>query len=283
MRQQSSGGGSGVVCRNFHTSGGCRFGNSCHYIHNATSAGQALKRPATATVTIKPPVRAAAVLTTAATVSAPSTSNGPSTNTPTVSNTVFKPNYPLRVDQVHQMWNFSDSVPSEASHYHNEDGVYFFGATGSLPEEPLSFPPMRDTSTTTNWSGKTFAKVLQENMTDDDYMDYLMQQYDELVCDMRDPPPTIPKEPCRFFLAGSCKFGNWCRNSHDMSNQNEPWLPNAAESTPQAAVECGICIEAPIGSLYGLMSHCECKFCLDCIREWRKEGVAVAKTNDQVR
>ena len=34
---------------------------------------------------------------------------------------------------------------------------------------------------------------------------------------------------------------------------------------------------------FGLLSHCDCVFCLECIRNWRTEGVAVAKLNSQVR
>jgi E3 ubiquitin-protein ligase makorin len=35
--------------------------------------------------------------------------------------------------------------------------------------------------------------------------------------------------------------------------------------------------------MYGLLNGCDCKFCLDCIRNWRREGINVARENEQVR
>jgi hypothetical protein len=40
------------------------------------------------------------------------------------------------------------------------------------------------------------------------------------------------------------------------------------------ARQCGICMGDPKDSLYGVLSHCNCVFCLGCIREWRAEGQA---------
>ena len=39
--------------------------------------------------------------------------------------------------------------------------------------------------------------------------------------------------------------------------------------------ECGICFGRPTNSLYGVLSHCNCIFCLSCIREWRRDGATV--------
>jgi len=39
------------------------------------------------------------------------------------------------------------------------------------------------------------------------------------------------------------------------------------------ASECGICMgDSPSDKLYGILSHCNCVFCLSCIREWRSDG-----------
>ena len=39
------------------------------------------------------------------------------------------------------------------------------------------------------------------------------------------------------------------------------------------ASECGICMgDQPTDKLYGILSHCNCVFCLGCIREWRSAG-----------
>ena len=41
------------------------------------------------------------------------------------------------------------------------------------------------------------------------------------------------------------------------------------------ASECGICMgDSPTDKLYGVLSHCNCVFCLSCIREWRADGAA---------
>lgn len=95
------------------------------------------------------------------------------------------------------------------------------------------------------------------------------------------PLPSKSKlsEKCRFFLGGHCKFGNHCKYDHSIEDSVTPNTNNF----DALKVECGICIDAPIGTLYGILSHCDCKFCLHCIREWRKEGVYVAKEAEQVR
>lgn len=97
---------------------------------------------------------------------------------------------------------------------------------------------------------------------------------------MEEPSHTSNKEVCSFFLASNCKFGDRCRYLH-VGREDEDKLSLAAVET--GPMECGICIEPPKGSLYGLLSHCNCKFCLTCIRSWRNEGVSVTKDNKQVR
>eukprot|EP00597_Dinobryon_sp_UTEXLB2267_P012377 CAMPEP_0170113074 /NCGR_PEP_ID=MMETSP0020_2-20130122/9617_1 /TAXON_ID=98059 /ORGANISM="Dinobryon sp., Strain UTEXLB2267" /LENGTH=154 /DNA_ID=CAMNT_0010339251 /DNA_START=687 /DNA_END=1151 /DNA_ORIENTATION=+ len=48
-----------------------------------------------------------------------------------------------------------------------------------------------------------------------------------------------------------------------------------------STIECGICISVP--KVFGILSNCDCVFCLECIRDWRKEGLNVAKSSEQVR
>ncbi len=41
----------------------------------------------------------------------------------------------------------------------------------------------------------------------------------------------------------------------------------------EEATDCGICMSCtPQDKLYGILSHCNCVFCLSCIKEWRAEG-----------
>lgn len=90
------------------------------------------------------------------------------------------------------------------------------------------------------------------------------------------------REICRFFLAGNCKFGGRCRFLHTAEGTST--VDNfPSKQFVHGPIECGICIEAPKGSLYGILSHCNCKFCLSCIRGWRTDGISVTKDNKQVR
>lgn len=109
---------------------------------------------------------------------------------------------------------------------------------------------------------------------------------DVLGCDGEDPvqeePAVVDDRPrCRFFQAGNCKFGSRCRFSH-RSDFSSPVATKAAADDNEPK-ECGICIEPPASALYGLLSHCDCKFCLECIRGWRKDGIEVAKNSERVR
>eukprot|EP01040_Poterioochromonas_malhamensis_P004814 gene4814-5168_t len=102
------------------------------------------------------------------------------------------------------------------------------------------------------------------------------------------PPPYFPDQYdpaniCSFFLAGNCKFGFRCRNLHITQQEYDDSVTAYTQFTKPTPKECGICIEPAPTALYGLMSHCDCKFCLECIRGWRKEGLTVAKKSDQVR
>jgi len=102
-------------------------------------------------------------------------------------------------------------------------------------------------------------------------------------------PPSEPKaiDPallCRFFVAGSCRFGSKCRYIHALPTADGGIQePATAPHRPLEPVECGICFDAEPGAVYGLLSHCNCKFCLNCIRGWRKDGIQVSRDSEQVR
>ena len=73
----------------------------------------------------------------------------------------------------------------------------------------------------------------------------------------------------------------------------EEWAPAAPSSSSSSQVsgrkgsgqwaeasECGICMgDEPSDALWGVLSHCNCVFCLGCIREWRADGVAKHNQN----
>lgn len=73
------------------------------------------------------------------------------------------------------------------------------------------------------------------------------------------------KEVCGFYLAGCCRFGNFCRNLHVEAAP-------VSQSNDEEKMECGICLSLPLDGSYGLLSDCDCIFCLKCIRSWREES-----------
>lgn len=78
-----------------------------------------------------------------------------------------------------------------------------------------------------------------------------------------------PVEKCKFYMTGSCAYGDRCRYSHD-----EDLSPKPLE--PDLDLECGICMSKINGCQIGMLSHCNCLFCLNCIRSWRKDGLEIS-------
>jgi len=67
-----------------------------------------------------------------------------------------------------------------------------------------------------------------------------------------------------FFLKGNCLKGDLCPYSHSQDPE-QPEKPQEEENT------CSICYN-PCGvnrRKFGLLSHCDHVFCLECIRTWR--------------
>ena len=77
-------------------------------------------------------------------------------------------------------------------------------------------------------------------------------------------------EVCKFYMTGSCAYGDRCRYSHDVD-----LAPKPSEYT-DADLECGICMCKVNGCQIGMLSHCYCLFCLNCIRSWRKDGLEIS-------
>lgn len=154
---------------------------------------------------------------------------------------------------VHSMWQ---SVTENAG---DDQGVYFYGTPGAFPSssEPSS------SSNSACWATKASFK----DVVGDDAAQPIL------------PAPARSKPSCRFFQAGNCKFGSRCRFSHVIDKD----MMHRSSGMVGQVKECGICIEPLPTAMYGLLSHCDCKFCLDCIRGWRKDGISVAKDNEAVR
>ena len=178
-------------------------------------------------------------------------------------------------------WGFVGDNSSSSSN--SIDGVYFYGAPGTLNyEQPVAASNVVEKSA---WNRQRHF----ESPT--------------LIPGQAAHHPNIEAVParnliiCPYFQAGDCRFGQKCRNYHEPEIQNFQEDHDASLSLKNCIyeketkkvncyVECSICISVPDkdkGELFGIMSHCSCIFCLVCIREWRVEGLKVASKSEQVR
>ncbi|KYQ99762.1 hypothetical protein DLAC_03707 [Tieghemostelium lacteum] len=97
---------------------------------------------------------------------------------------------------------------------------------------------------------------------------------------------------CHFYIQGGCRNGDSCKYVHGNyceicekpmlvpgnQEQNEAHMTECLISQQKQSqreemrdLECGICFESIVdkGRRFGLLSHCNHVFCLECIREWR--------------
>ena len=76
--------------------------------------------------------------------------------------------------------------------------------------------------------------------------------------------------PCKFFAQGTCFKGSDCNFLHESPQE----IPNKIEGDQQ----CAICMEniKEKNRKFGLLVGCEHVFCLDCIREWRKQAEKIS-------
>ena len=86
------------------------------------------------------------------------------------------------------------------------------------------------------------------------------------------PSSESQRKVCGFFRAGYCMFGDRCRNLHPEDQSEERVLEEEEEEGAEER-ECGICMSVPRNRVFGLLNNCSCVFCLDCIKNWRKEGL----------
>jgi hypothetical protein len=136
------------------------------------------------------------------------------------------------------------------------DGVYFYGAPGSFP--------LSNDATKAESSYAGIAKKQVEPL-------------DDLSEATSSTSKATTRQICKFYLSGSCRYGNFCRNSHEVEEELKPSELDIIDC------ECGICISNPEDGMYGLLNNCDCVFCLKCIRDWRKDGLDIVKDNQRVR
>ena len=106
---------------------------------------------------------------------------------------------------------------------------------------------------------------------------------------------------CPFFQQGHCKYGDFCRYSHDAAaiSAGSSALEQQVSSSVVAVANfdpsvqppsaddddgdlCSICFEDPVATFrrYGILPACEHVFCLPCIREWRRSHGTTARGYD---
>ncbi|GAM25366.1 hypothetical protein SAMD00019534_085410 [Acytostelium subglobosum LB1] len=116
---------------------------------------------------------------------------------------------------------------------------------------------------------------------------------------------------CLFYLQGGCRNGDGCKFIHgnmcDLCDkpmlvpghaaQNDEHKKQCLASRQRMVqrehirnLECGICFESVVekNQRFGLLSHCDHIFCLDCIREWRGSTASgapqpLSNSNNSVR
>lgn len=182
-------------------------------------------------------------------------------------------------------WNFVGENSSSSSN--SIDGVYFYGAPGTLKYERP--PAVRNAVEKSAWSRPSLSGGSTLLPGHDAYNTTHLPKIEAAA--------VKNLVVCPYFRAGDCRFGLKCRNYHEPEIQNLQGDQDSSMSLKNCVyendtkkidcyVECSICISVPEkekGELFGIMSHCNCIFCLVCIREWRVEGLKVASKSEQVR
>ena len=179
-------------------------------------------------------------------------------------------------------WNFD---PNETIDSSNIDGVYFYGASGTA-----SF--LASKSSESIWNIKTREGRISSSSYDSENQ----IRSRNIKISKIDHKDVI----CPYHINGDCRFGSKCRYQHEFGEDNtvdyqefrdigsaddERELKSKVKNE-NGILECNICISQPDrskGELFGIMSHCKCVFCLNCIREWRNEGLKNPGKVDQVR
>lgn len=148
-----------------------------------------------------------------------------------------------------------------------DDGIYFYGAPSEAPRSE------------NNRQQSCYAAVVKKSVGNGNQM-----TAESSHIKVSRPEKNVV---CQYFMRGECRYGDRCRYEHvsidaevNSRSENEESLL-MQEISDAKNMECGICMGNLDGRL-GMLSHCNCIFCINCIREWRKSGSSIAKA-DQVR
>ena len=279
------------ICKNFLNANGCRFGSSCAFQHavkstHGTRGGGHTLKPASNIDSC----RNNGKLSNVASIS---TVDGVNQSVPIVprsydeslerDDVVTESNFVASAYESNAQanWNF-DPNEVESS---NMDGVYFYGASGTA-----SFLDNKSSESIWNLNSRKGhiapSSSHRENEIGSKSIKRSHVDHKDVICP--------------FHVNGDCKFGSKCRYQHELGNDytvgnydlcdidsavdERELKSNVINET--RILECNICISQPDkskGELFGIMSHCKCVFCLNCIREWRNEGLKNPGKVDQIR
>lgn len=91
---------------------------------------------------------------------------------------------------------------------------------------------------------------------DDDIIDYFLNNQESF-------------QPCKFFQAGNCRYGEKCKYLHQKQDPKKKKVEEEEEYDGDE--ECCICMEKVLakGDQFGILEVCDHTFCLGCIRGWR--------------
>jgi hypothetical protein len=246
----------GAACEYFHDDGSsprlpCKnFGTSAGCKFGDACRFEHVRRSANNRINAPPSTAAASVPNRVASVSSSTTAtnkkktnNTSSTSNSSSSSSSSDISAPGNSEKLNA-WGFID------------DNVYFYGAPGtfSAPEHKKSYA---------NITGSDSELAEMNNKM--------------AIMEIASEPSN--SKICPFYVSSGCKFGSRCRYLHPALLSDS----DAAGDRAPPNSECGICMGSPENGTYGLLNNCNCVFCLDCIRGWRSEGLAIVHENSQVR
>lgn len=145
------------------------------------------------------------------------------------------------------------------------------------PSIEYSMPPMEYPDNYTNdfiqsiWNNKgndvvQTPEIIQNEFQEDDIPDNI----DDLVFQALYSDTDKKREVCRYYLQGSCRYGDKCIRSHNTKEKIMSFEEDVAQSRD---IHCAICDDSIIetGKRFGLLTQCDHPFCIDCIRKWRAQ------------
>ena len=183
-----------------------------------------------------------------------------------------------------------DSLWDHAEDGGSDGGVYFYGAAGTS----FDGGGQGGAKATRSNGGGSWAAVAKKNAVPPP------EGSSAQAAAARAQPAARKRVVCVFFGTGNCRYGARCMNIHSLGSggggggEDDLDVREVAGAAGDegggggdevAPADCGICYSnRPEDGVYGILSHCDCIFCLSCIRQWRTQhGKEITSSAGQVR